>query len=334
MQTDNGTLRVAISRDESADWRVCGLRQIERITLALDHFAQTAGRQVIINEDKGDADLALSTRVVLARNSVPEMLNGNPAAAKTLSSPADIPAAEKWLARDLGKAQDGWVARHIDRRISTTMTRHLLRFGVRPLHATIGAFLFALAGCLVLLRGDYTSVFGGTVLFYAFSILDGCDGEIARALYSDSPTGARVDFIFDTIANVLFVISLGFGLAADRGSTALRWEGLATGLLIVGSELLLATGAAKSDQVIVARHSGIYERHARMLGHSGAFIFGERAVRFVVQLTKRDVAWLAFVVLAALNCAAWILHLSLVVAAATSALGFIAIIRQRAARQP
>ncbi len=333
MQTTAGTIRVAISADESADWRVCGLRQADRLRLAVEQFAHEHGRAVSLNHDASEADLVLSTRLVLARDSLAEIVNGNPAAGKMLASRADIPAAEKWLARDLGKPQDGWVARHIDRRISTRITRFLLRFGVRPLFATLGAFLFALAGCVVLLRGDYLSVLVGTLLFYAFSVLDGCDGEIARALYIDSPAGARIDFVFDTIANVLFVASLGAGLAAQRGRTLLLWEGVATGVLIIAGEIMLHSGPAEPDEVMVARHSATYDRHARMIGHSGAQIFGDRIVGFFVQLMKRDVAWLAFVLFAAAGVAPLILHLSCLAAFVTGGLAALALIRRSAARQ-
>ena len=347
-----------ISADESANWRVCGLRQIDRIVFALEDFARKANHSIEASiiwsdavppaernlptrhsssgfafSDSRDGDVTIDTRTVLARDSVTEALNGNRAAGKSLSSTADIPAAEKWLVRRLGKPQDGWVAKHIDRPISTVLTRVLLRARVKPLHATIGAFLFALAGCAVLLRGSYIAILTGTLLFYAFSILDGCDGEIARALYADSRAGAQLDLLFDTIANALFVISLGVGLTARSGEPLLFWEGVATAGLIAASELMLAGGAADVDQVIVARHSGIYDRHARMLGHSGAFVFGERAVRFVVQVTKRDVAWLAFVLLAAIDAAAWILHLSFIAALVMTVLAALAIIRRRAARQ-
>jgi phosphatidylglycerophosphate synthase len=322
VQTTNGTIRVAISADESAEWHVCGLRQIDRIRRALDDFALKSGRTIALTGDQTSADLALTTRLVLARDSLAERLDGNPAAGRLLRARADIPAAEKWLARDLGKPQDGWVARHIDRRISTVITRALLRRGVLPLHATLGAFVFALAGAAILLRGGHTSVVAGTLFFYAFSILDGCDGEIARALYLDSEAGARLDLIFDTIANVLFVVALGIGLGS-------RWEGIATALLIAASELMLATG---SDEVMVARHSGMYDRHVRMLGNSGVFIFGKRLVQFVVQATKRDVAWLAFVVLAVSGAARWILHLSFATSLVTTTLAALAIIRRGSPR--
>jgi hypothetical protein len=76
----------------------------------------------------------------------------------------------------------------------------------------------------------------------------------------------------------------------------------------------------------------MYDRHVRMLGNSGVFIFGKRLVQFVVQATKRDVAWLAFVVLAVSGAARWILHLSFATSLVTTTLAALAIIRRGSPR--
>lgn len=327
MQSDNGTIRVAISADESADWRVCGLRQIDRIGRALDAFERSSGRRIALTGDPADADLALSTRVVLARDSVADRLNGNPAAGKYLSTRADIPAAESWLVRQLGKPEDGWISRYVNRPISTRITRVLLRFPVRPVHASMAAFVVALIGCAVLLRGDYWSVLAGTLFLNLFSVLDGCDGEIARVNYLQSRAGHWIDFVADTTAQVLFVISLGAGLARASGRSWLLFEGLATAALVVLTELLLGGVGREYEAARPSPASPLYRRHETMLSNSGALGAAKRLVEFIAQITKRDMAWLAFVVLAAINHASWILHLSLAVGFATCVLSTVAIIR-------
>ena len=365
MQTDLAETEVIILADESANWRIAGLRQIDRLVLAVEEFASRSSARVInatvvwndivppgerklparrsssaviwhelTSEPKRDRALVLTTRVVLARHSLDgfDPANADRMDARVLANAADIPAAEKWLARSLGKPQDGWVSRYFNRHISTAITRWLLRKDVRPVHATVGAFVFALLGCAALVRGGYGSVLLGTFLFLCFSVLDGCDGEIARAKYLDSRAGSRLDFIFDTGANVLFVVSLGAGLAGTFGRVHLLIEGIATGVLIVINELMLTRGGNGGVETKTP-HSGIYSRHARMLSDAGAFAFGESAVRLIVQLTKRDVAWLAFVVFAAFGIAPWILHLSGVAAAVTCGLSLLAIIRRSPARQ-
>lgn len=363
METNGRALRVVILADESANWRIAGLRQIERIIFALEEFAartanaavnaivvwdealtafdrQMPNRRyssaVTLTESVGattgeqpDDALVLTTRMVFARGSIAQMATGRGAAAQTLSNRGDVPAAEKWLLDSLGKPQDGWVARHIHRPISTRITRLLLPTEIRPAHVTIGGFVFALAGCAALVRGDYASVLIGTLLFYVLSILDGCDGEIARAKYLDSPAGQRLDLIFDTVANVLFLVALGLGLTRASAHSVFLLEAIVAVLLILGSEVMLNAPNGNQRARNVANQPGIYDRHAQMLGHSGAFAFNEKAVRLVVQLTKRDVAWLAFVTLATVNRAPWILHLSCAVAAVTCGLSTLAIIRRR-----
>ena len=59
----------------------------------------------------------------------------------------------------------------------------------------------------------------------------------------------------------------------------------------------------------------IYPRHRKL--SSGLSVFGEQFASFVMQLTKRDVAVLFFVLLAVIGFPALILHLLLLVTAAT-----------------
>jgi hypothetical protein len=64
-----------------------------------------------------------------------------------------------------------------------------------------------------------------------------------------------------------------------------------------------------------------------MIGHSGLLNLGERFVWWLFQLTKRDMAILAFLLLALLGLADWILNLWTIVAGASLILSAIAVIR-------
>ena len=57
----------------------------------------------------------------------------------------------------------------------------------------------------------------------------------------------------------------------------------------------------------------LYPRHRELVERSGMLFFGEKFASWLIQLTKRDVAMLFFVFLAALGHPAWILHLLLAV---------------------
>src|ERR1039457_6822422 len=74
-------------------------------------------------------------------------------------------------------------------------------------------FQIPIAASLILLHGTYWSFLWGLIFFQVFSVLDGCDGEIARAKFLESESGRRLDDLFDILSNILLVVGLGFGLS-------------------------------------------------------------------------------------------------------------------------
>src|SRR5206468_10159522 len=146
------------------------------------------------------------------------------------------------------------------------------------------------------------SVVIGAAIFQVFSILDGCDGEIARAKNLESKFGERLDYFCDFTASLLYVLTLG--LALHRSS-----EGIACAVLITANELFLRVGKSKMAVGSSASRESFYARHHAMIGHSGLVNLGERFVWWLFQLTKRDMAILVFLMLALLGLADWILHL-------------------------
>ncbi len=171
-----------------------------------------------------------------------------------------------------------------------------------------------------MVRGDYVSVVIGAAIFQVFSILDGCDGEIARVKNLESKFGERLDYFCDFAASLLYVLALGLGLRRSS-------EGIVCAALITANEVLLRAGKSKMSVVSSTFHESFYARHRTMIGHSGLLNFGERFVWWLFQLTKRDMAILVFLMLALLGLADWILHLWTIVAGASLVLSAIAVIR-------
>jgi hypothetical protein len=174
-------------------------------------------------------------------------------------------------------------------------------------------------GCFFLLRGDYTGIVIGAALFQLYSILDGCDGEIARAKSLASHFGELLDSLCDLAASIIFVVALGFGL--HRGG-----EGILAAAAIATNELLLAINQSHTSVTSPA----LYTRHRRMIEHSGLAQLGDRVVWWIMQLTKRDVAIFFFLILAVADRPAWILHLWLIVASVSSILSGVAVLSSRA----
>jgi 1L-myo-inositol 1-phosphate cytidylyltransferase / CDP-L-myo-inositol myo-inositolphosphotransferase len=220
----------------------------------------------------------------------------------------------------MSKPQDGFVSRFLNRPISRRITRFLLKFPVHPNAWTISIFVLPLIASLFLVRGDYVSLVIGAAIFQAFSILDGCDGEIARAKNLESKFGERLDYVCDFTASLLYVLALGLGLRRSS-------EGIICAALITANELILRAGKGKWSLASSEWHESFYARHHGMIGHSGLLNLGERFVWWLFQLTKRDMAVFVFLMLALLGLAAWILHLWMIVAGASLVLNAIAIIR-------
>src|SRR5207249_12280358 len=131
----------------------------------------------------------------------------------------------------MSKPQDGFVSRFLNRPISRRILRFLLKFPIHPNWWTISIFVLPLIACVFLVRGDYVSIVIGAAIFQVFSILDGCDGEIARAKNLESKFGERLDNFCDFLASLLYVLTLGLGL---RRVT----EGIICAVLITAKALL------------------------------------------------------------------------------------------------
>ena len=95
----------------------------------------------------------------------------------------------------MSKPQDGFVSRFLNRPISRRITAFLLKFPIHPNGWTVSIFVLPLIAGTFLVRGDYASVVIGAAIFQVFSILDGCDGEIARAKNLESKFGERLDYV-------------------------------------------------------------------------------------------------------------------------------------------
>ncbi len=219
----------------------------------------------------------------------------------------------------MSKPQDGIVSRFLNRPISRVVTGVLLKFPISPNAWTMSILALPALASVFLVRGTYESIVIGAALFQIYSILDGCDGEIARAKNLESKFGAQLDYLCDVIASLLFVVALGVGLHRLR-------EGIACAVLISANEFTLAL-ANKSPATSGELDETLYPRHRSMVAQSGLHYLGEKSISWIFQLTKRDVAMLVFLLLALAGQAVWILHLWLAVAAISSILAAIAFAR-------
>jgi CDP-L-myo-inositol myo-inositolphosphotransferase len=141
--------------------------------------------------------------------------------------------------RRTGKPGDGLVSRWLNRPISQRITWLVIAIpGIRPIHVTIFNALLAAPMFLLLLFGGHAGLILGAILFQAASVLDGVDGEMARATWRTSMEGASLDSLIDMTINFLFVLGLTIHLAV-RDHDAIGWIGAwAIIAMIVGNVLI------------------------------------------------------------------------------------------------
>lgn len=152
--------------------------------------------------------------------------------------PVSLPTSWE-IVRATGKPGDGLVSRWLNRPISQRITMLVLALpGARPVHVTMINALLALAMIPVLLLGGDSGLVLGGIMFQAASVLDGVDGEMARATYRTSPVGAALDSAVDIATNLIFVSALTVNLALRDGDE-IGWIGAwAVALSILGGMLI------------------------------------------------------------------------------------------------
>ncbi len=149
----------------------------------------------------------------------------------------DASVCRQWLLRGLIKDTEGFMSKHFERKISLTITRFLVHTPISPNAMTVISSLIGVGGSFLFIAPEKWYHFWGAALFWLHSVLDGCDGEIARLKFLESRFGGLMDFWGDNLvhASVFSMIALGF-----YKREMFPWVP-ALGLVAVGGTLLSAT---------------------------------------------------------------------------------------------
>ncbi len=170
-----------------------------------------------LNEDGGLRDLA-AVESRLAR------LFGPPAPIPAgidpmvVRTPADVRAAERRLLKSLVKDTDGFMARHVERPISLAISRRLARTAITPNQMSLISIAVGICGGPFFLSSRPLMQTIGALMFLAHSILDGCDGELARLKFQQSRWGGILDFWGDNVVHTVIFGCMGVGWSLSAGS--------------------------------------------------------------------------------------------------------------------
>jgi len=128
-----------------------------------------------------------------------------------VDTPGDLREAKRRILRALSKKEDGIVSKSINRRISTRISARLAGSGITPMQMSILSFLLGLLAVPFFSSGQYPFLFAGGMLIQLSSILDGCDGELARLKFRTTRRGGFLDSVLDRYADAFMIISLAYG---------------------------------------------------------------------------------------------------------------------------
>jgi len=147
----------------------------------------------------------------------------------------DIRVAERRLLRGLVKGTDGFMARHFDRRISLQISRQLAPTSVTPSQITLLSTAVGLCGAPFFLSAHWSWQTVGALLFLLHSIVDGCDGELARLKFQESRYGGILDVWGDNVVHVAIFACIAAGWALSAAATWPLWLGTAAIVGTLGS---------------------------------------------------------------------------------------------------
>jgi phosphatidylglycerophosphate synthase len=217
--------RLAAARIEPAGWTAIP----NRIVVV---GAATASSALDTLDEKGGARDLNAVESRLTRRF------GPPAAAPSGVDPiavetqADVPRAEGRLMRALVKDTDGFMARHVERPISLAISRLLAPTAITPNQMSMISVVVGLCGGPFFLSERASLQTIGALLFLAHSILDGCDGELARLKFAESRWGGVLDFWGDNVVHVVIFACMAIGWSV---AAAAVWP------LLLGAAAVLGT---------------------------------------------------------------------------------------------
>lgn len=196
------------------------------------------------------------------------------------------------------------MSRHLERKISLAVTRRLVDTSITPNEMTLVSIGVGLIGALFFAgprRGQHLL---GAILFWLHSVLDGCDGELARLKFAESRWGGLIDFWGDNVVHSAVFSAIALNLHAETpGPTPFRLAASAVAGTLLSAALVYST-TMKERKSIGPLFTSV---HSPALGESDS----NAIARIADQLARRDFIYLV-VGLAILGKVKWFLRLAAV----------------------
>lgn len=149
------------------------------------------------------------------------------------------------------KTNDGPISTYLNRRISNRITSKIVDYPIKPNQISVVTFLISIIASLAIVKQGYFFLVLGVLLAQLSSILDGCDGEIARLKLLGSKYGGWFDQVLDCYSDLFTITGLTFHTYFLHKTLAV----FIIGFIVVGGKIILSYTAYVYDSVISKRNN-------------------------------------------------------------------------------
>lgn len=168
---------------------------------------------------------------------------------------ASARVAERGLWASLTSSSDGTVDRWFNRPMGRPLSKLLIHTPVTPNAVSVASILIGVFAAYLFTSGDYGAGILAALVFQLSAIVDCVDGDVARAVYKETPMGKWLDLVGDQVVHASVFAGLAWGVAQDGGAVGVTvglgisavLGGLIAFAVVLWGMLHPRTGAADGD---------------------------------------------------------------------------------------
>lgn len=197
--------RLLRSSDETGSTAWCGVSRSPSSTIADELDGPCVLSPAAVREVRRAVDTRAALRR-LAHTGAVGRVELAPSFCERLDHATDRARLERAYVRRLNG--DEFAMTKVLRRQSVHLTRGFLRTGLSPNHITLIGLALSVAAAWALAARGYWPPLAGAVLYYLSTLVDCCDGEVARCSYRTSKFGCWLETWSDYASTLLIMAAV------------------------------------------------------------------------------------------------------------------------------
>ena len=216
-------------------------------------------------------------------------------------TPEERLLAEQKLNRWLVKPTDGIFAR-MNRKVSIPISRQIIRFPITPNMVSLFTLGVSFNAGVFFAFGGYGNMLLGAILSVFASILDGCDGKVARLKLQESAFGCWLETICDYLYYLFIFAGMTIGLVRTSATGSyMAWGGL----LLFGAVVSFVVTGLQRHRMAAGRPEQLLQMWQTRAAsqQSNPLLYLGRHTEFIIRRCFLPYAFLFFALFNLLNVA-------------------------------